>query len=45
MGETKKNATKQLLAILKESFADSFENGMAHCDKSVNFQHRYFKVD
>jgi hypothetical protein len=45
MDEIKENAMKQLRGILKEDFADCFENWKGHWDKCVRSQGENFEGD
>jgi hypothetical protein len=43
--EIKEKVTWQLIAILKEDFADCFEKWKGCCDKCVGSQGEYFEGD
>jgi hypothetical protein len=45
MDEIKENATRQLIAIPKEDFADCFEKWKGRWDKCVRPQGEYFEGD
>jgi hypothetical protein len=45
MDEIKENATRQLIAIPKEDFADCFERWKRHWDKCVRSKGEYFEGD